>query len=176
MKFTAEAGSMDSKNYLRLKDKESAKGLFVGEPYHFRVHWVTNKTVLCSEDNQCANCNKGIKGSFRFRISFIVKEGANYVAKIFEQGWTVYEALQHLNGDYDLEKHLVKISRSGSGPSDTSYAIIPLPDGKVTPPLAAKLALIKLHDLKHKLEPEKMSVEETLPNRSWESLPEEPPF
>lgn len=158
MKFPVEAGSMDSKNYLRLKDKESAKGLFVGDPYHFRMHWVQNKSVLCSEDNQCPHCNQGLKSSFRFRISFITKDGDDYVAKIFEQGWTVYETLQHLNADYDLEKHLVKISRSGSGPSDTSYTILPVPNGELTPELAKKLAAVPLHDLRHKLDAEKTTT------------------
>ena len=66
MKFKEATGAMDSKNYLRLKDKESAKGLFVGEPYEFRQHWIGNRSSLCSEDAACPQCSTGLKSSFRF--------------------------------------------------------------------------------------------------------------
>lgn len=155
MKFNAESGAMDSKNYLRLKDKESAVGLFVGEPYDFRGHWTGKQLDLCSEDNLCSHCATGLKSTFRFRSNIIVKEGESYVARIFEQAWTVYETMKKLNSEYDLEKHLVRISRSGTGLSDTAYSIIPVKDGEVKPELAKKLAVIPLHDLKHKDDPKR---------------------
>ena len=170
MKFTAEAGSMDSKNYLRLKDKESVRGLFIGDPYVFRMHWVQNKGVLCSEDNMCSHCSIGLKSSFRFRVNFMVNIAPEkYEAKIFEQGWTVYDAMRQLNGDYDLEKHLVKISRSGSGPSDTSYSVIPVPKGEITPELTKVLGMIKLHDLRHKVDSDKISTstDVQVPNKDY---------
>lgn len=156
MKFKADSGAMDSKNYLRLKDKDSVKGLFVGEPYEFRKHWVGNKTAACSEDTLCAHCAAGLKSSFGFRVNFLIKENETYVSKVFEQSWTTYEAMRNLNQEYDLEKHLVKISRSGSGPTDTAYSIIPVPNGLVTPELAKKLMLVPLQDIKHKDEPERI--------------------
>lgn len=161
MKFKEASGAGDSKNYLRLKDKESSKGLLVGEPYDFKSHWVGNKTVLCSEDNLCANCAQGFKPGFRFRVNFIVKEGEGYVAKVFEQGWTVYQALSQLNQVYDLEKTLVQISRFGSGQNDTTYSILPVPKGEVGPDLAKKLAAVPLHDLKHKDEPQRVESKGT---------------
>jgi len=53
MKFKENSGAMDSKNYLRLKDKESARGLFVGDLYEFHSHWGTNRSYLCSDDEKC---------------------------------------------------------------------------------------------------------------------------
>lgn len=156
MKFKTDTGAMDSKNYLRLKDKESAKGLLTGEPYEFRKHWVVNKSVLCSEDTQCAHCATGLKSSFSFRVNILINDNGTYVSKVFEQGWSVYEAMRQLNSEYDLEKHLIKISRSGSGPTDTTYSVIPVPDGKVTPEMAKKLIGVQLQDLKHKTEPDRI--------------------
>lgn len=153
MKFSAEGGSTDSKNYLRLKDKDSARGVFVGDPYEFRMHWVGGRSVLCSEDANCKHCAMDLKSSFRFRINFIIKGENGYEAKIFEQGWTTYNALKELHeGDYNLENHLMKISRSGSGQHDTTYSIIPVPKGEITAEQAKALVKVPLHDLKHKEE------------------------
>lgn len=160
MKFPAEAGASDSKNYLRLKDKESATGIFIGDPYEFRTHWAGTKSDLCSEDSTCPHCAQGIKSSFRFRINFIIKEGAQYVAKVFEQGWTTYLILKQLHeGDYNLEKHVMKISRSGSGPHDTVYSILPTPNGIVSSQTASQLIKVQLQDLKHKDIDSKADVE-----------------
>lgn len=155
MKFKENSGAMDSKNYLRLKDKESATGVFAGDFYEYRQHWVTNKSALCSEDNLCAHCAQGLKSSFRFRINFITKDKDGiYQPMVFEQGWTVYNAMRDLHNEYDLEKHIVKITRSGSGPTDTAYSILPIKNGTVTPESAKALSKIDLQDLKHKNDPD----------------------
>lgn len=152
MKFKIE-GSTDSKNYLRLKDKDSVKGLFVGDPYEFRTHWAGQSSHLCSEDNNCERCASGEKSTFRFRQNFIVKNETSYESKILEQGWTVYCTLKGLHeGEYDLEKHLMVISRVGSGKNDTTYSIVPAKNGEVTPTLAATLAKVPLIELRHKEE------------------------
>lgn len=161
MEFKAENGSMDSKNYLRLKDKESVKGVFAGEPYSFRRHWVVNKSVPCTEDLKCPHCIAGLRATFSFRINFLIKENDNYVCKIFEQGWSVYQLLKQINSEYDLEKHIVKISREGSGPNDTNYTILPVPNGLIKDDLAKKLIKIELHDLKHKVETETQHSKQT---------------
>lgn len=160
MKFEAR-GSTDSANYLRMKDKESVKGALVGDLYTFKTHWAGNQSELCSEDNLCPKCATGDKPKFRFRVNFIVKGESGYEAKIFEQGWTVYEALRALHeGEYDLEKHLVTISRSGSGKNDTVYTITPAKNGEITPKLAAELVKVQLIDLKHKKEEAKKETKD----------------
>lgn len=159
MKFKENSGAMDSKNYLKLKDKESATGIFVGDFYEYRQHWVTNRSELCSEDNLCPHCAQGLKSSFRFRINFITKDkDGNYQALVFEQGWTVYNAMRELHSEYDLTKHIVKITRSGSGKSDTSYSILPIKNGAVTPELGNRLCGLTLQDLKHKNDAERLDL------------------
>lgn len=162
MKFRSEAGATDTKNYLRLKDGESATCIFMGDPYEFRTHWANNKSVLCTEDARCAQCSMGEKSAFRFRVNVIIKETTGYVSKVFEQGWTTYIALKNLHeGDYNLEKYVMKISRKGSGPHDTSYSIIPIPKGDITPQIASKIVSVPLQDLKHKDDPATDKAQET---------------
>lgn len=154
MKFKSEAGAADSKNYLRLKNGESAIVIFVGDPYEFRTHWANNRSVLCTEDKSCPHCNMGEKSTFRFRANVIIRDATGYISKIFEQGWATYLALKNLHeGDYNLEKYIMKISRKGSGRHDTSYSIIPVPTGEITPAIASRIVGIPLQDLKHKEDP-----------------------
>lgn len=147
MKFPDTEGSMDGKNYLKLKDKESARGVFRGDPYLFRIHWTGQKSAVCSGVS-CPHCKVGEKSSFRFRINFLLRENDQFVAKIWEQGWKVYLQLKALHeSDYDLEKTTVKVSRTGSDKNDTSYAVLPVPNGILSPEGEAKLRGIPLHDL-----------------------------
>lgn len=150
MKFPdATNGSMDSNNYLRLQDKESIRGVFRGDPYLFRTHWVGKKSSVCVGEKDCQHCKAGIKSGFRFRINFVVKEGETYTPKIWEQGWTVYTQLKGLHeSDYNLEKTLVRISRTGSGMNDTSYTVLPLPNGAISDETNQKIVKeVTLHEL-----------------------------
>ena len=155
MRFKSEGGgAMDSKNFLRLKDKESAKGLFVGDPYEFKVHWNGKASDLCTQDNRCAHCSLGDKPKFRFRMNFIIHENGTYIAKVFEQGWNTYLSLKELHeGEYNLENHLVVISRSGSGANDTRYSILPAKNGDLKPDQLRAVMSAPLQDLTHKEEP-----------------------
>lgn len=139
---------LSSKDFVRLKDKESVQGVFRGNPFDFRQHWIGAKSSPC-QGGDCKYCKEGNKPSFRFRMNFLVNENNNWVAKIFEQGFTVYQTLSALNrDDYDLEKYVVKITRNGTG-QNTTYSIIPKPNGHITTETESKLALIKLHDLQN---------------------------
>lgn len=110
-----EAGG--SKNFLKLKDKESIQGIFRGELHEFFVLW---------ENGKSREVEPGFPGGkFRFRVNFVVKEGAVYVPKIFEQGLMVYNQLRELHNEYNLEQTVVKITRNGLG-TDTTYSILPL--------------------------------------------------
>lgn len=148
MKFQAADGSgEDGKSFLKLKDKESVKGVFRGDPYEFKKHWKDNRPLMCTGPGcpLCASDPK--KPSFKFRLNILVNENGQYVSKIFEQGWTVYCQLKDLNADYPLENTVVKITRSGSGVNDTSYSILPAPGGAVTPALEATLSKVPLQVL-----------------------------
>ena len=137
MKFKSdlpETGS-GSNNFLKLKDKESVVGIFRGEPRDFFAMWDGKKYVEVAEDDP--------NGFFRFKINFVVKEGSNYVAKIFENGSQVYKQLAELHTEYDLQETTVKITRNGTG-TDTSYSILPL---LKTPPSKETLAFLKKLEL-----------------------------
>lgn len=132
-----ETGS-SSNSFLKLKDKESVVGIFRGEPRDFYAAWDGKKYVEVAEDDP--------NGSFRFKINFVIKEGANYVPKIFENGVAVYRQLAELNAEYDLSETTVKITRNGTG-TDTAYSILPLlktPPSKEALAYLAKMELLPL--------------------------------
>jgi hypothetical protein len=119
MKFRDEIPGSESKSFLRLKDGESAAGVFRGDPYEFFVLW---------ENKQATVVQEGTPGAkFRFRINFIIKmpNGA-YEARILEQGSTVYKDLKAIHKEYNLEQTAVKITRQGSTMNDTHYSLMPL--------------------------------------------------
>lgn len=147
MKFQ-EGGDGDSNHFVRLKDKEWVKGIFRGELSEFKKHWANGKTEFCTGAANCPYCVEGNKPSFRFRLNLItVDPSGGYVAKIFEQGWVVYCQLRDLNKDYPLEKTIVKITRSGTNMNDTSYSILPVPNGAVTAEIESKIKSVPLQDV-----------------------------
>src|ERR1700676_1785789 len=112
-----------SENFIKLKDKESITGVFVGEPYDFSVLWGNKKSEVVPEGTPNAK--------FRFRINFVVKANTGYVAKIFEQGPGIYKRLIKLNSEFQgLDTVVVKISRLGSTMNDTEYFIDAVMDPK----------------------------------------------
>lgn len=106
-----------AKNFLKLKDKESVQGIFRGDVHEFYVLWEGQRSRVVPEGTPGAK--------FRFRINFVMKEGASYVPKIFEQGLTVYNQLAELHNEYELDKTVVKLTRNGTG-TDTTYSTLPL--------------------------------------------------
>lgn len=130
--------SSGGKNFVKLKDGEHIHGIFMGDIYEFFNVWENGKGKAVPEGTPNA--------SFRFRINFVVKEGAAYVPKVFEQGVTVYKQLAELNDVYPLEKTLMRITRKGSSISDTTYTVMPMPQ-PVTPETLAVLKTLELNDL-----------------------------
>lgn len=126
MEFPAK-NSLSSKDFIKLKDGEFIEVIFRGTPFDFKQHWIGNKPSLCSQDGLCETCKKGTKPAFRFRIHAVIKENNNYIAKIWEQGWTVYESLIGINSDYPLEKTWLKLTRKGTDKNDTTYIVVPRP-------------------------------------------------
>lgn len=119
--------SEESLPFIKLKDGDSITGSFAGDPFEFYQHWSGNRSVICPGKATCAQCKEGDKGSFRFRLNFIVKEGDGYVAKVFEQGGKIYDYLRDMDHEYKgLERVPVKITRKGTD-KNTSYVILPQP-------------------------------------------------
>lgn len=130
-----------SKNFLKLKDKESISGIFMGNLHEFFVLWDNKKSREVTEGTP--------DSKFRFRVNFVTKEGAVYVPKIFEQGSSVYRQLSELHEEYDLEKTVIKITRNGSG-TDTTYSLLPLLKQVITKDVADHLKEIELLPLESK--------------------------
>ena len=139
MKDIPESGG---KNFVHLKDGESVTGIFRGDLHEFFAVWKDRKPLEVPQDSPGAK--------FRFRANFVVKDGAAYVPKIFEQGVTVYKTLAEISQDWPIEETLVKISRSGSSQNDTTYSVTPLPQ-KVPAETLEVLKTIKLNDLQSKV-------------------------
>jgi hypothetical protein len=135
-------GDGQSLPFLKLKDGEKILGVFKGDIHEFYQVWEGKKIVPA-----------GTKGaSFRFRINFITKEGASYVAKVMEQGATIYDMLKDLNESYPLEETVVEIKRSGATKDDTRYSILPLPPSKQPGEQAWKIInQTPLNILEHKM-------------------------
>lgn len=125
-------------DYIKLKDKESVVGVFVGEPFEFYTQWENGKPRVVPEGTAGAG--------FRFRLNFVVKEGPTFTPKIFENGVTVYRQLGDLNDEYEgLENIYVKITRNGTG-TDTTYSILPSKQ-QIKKEEIAHIKTLKLHDL-----------------------------
>jgi len=135
--------------FIRLADGQSIEGVLRGDPYEFWQHWV-NKIPSECKGKGCQLCAEGSKAIFRFRINMIVKgEDGNLIAKIFEQGKTIYQLLQDLSvSGYDLEVTKIKIARKGSTMSDTTYNVLPVPNGVLNEYQLKAVQAVKLNDLK----------------------------
>lgn len=151
MQFREDLQEDGSSHFLKLKDKEKVKGVFAGDVYDFRQHWVkterVNKSEMCM-GHGCQYCAHGDRPQFRFRINFIIfdeKTNQPFV-KIFEQGVNVYKQLRELNREFPLNNYIVKITRSGSTRQDTEYSVIPSPS-PLTQNIKQLIATVKLHDL-----------------------------
>lgn len=149
MKFPAiresnGGGGGNGASFVKVKDGESVQMLLRGEPVHYHALWNGAGWAAVPQGTKSP---EGKKAAFRFRIAALVQESGVWVAKILEQGYGVYEQLAVLGEDYDLERHVIKLSRKGSGPNDTTYTVIPLPKGAIQPDLEAKLKLIPLPEI-----------------------------
>lgn len=149
MKF--KVSTEDKRDYFKLKNGQTVKGIFRGELYEFKQHWKDKKSVLCPETEACELCKLGDKPKFRFRVNFIVRdENGAYIAKVMEQGWNFYKTLRNTNESYDLEKNVLQITRHGDD-IHTTYAVLPVPNGAVTDKLEAELKALTLNDLSHSI-------------------------
>jgi hypothetical protein len=133
-----------SKNILKIKSGESATGVFRGNPKDFRQHWKDNKSTVCTGRDTCDLCKAGEKSAFRFRINFVTRENGALLAKVFEQGKSLYEQLKLLNKEIDLEKTSIKITRQGTG-TQTTYMLIP--GAQITEEQDKQISELKLNEL-----------------------------
>ena len=130
-----------SKNFLKIKDKESVRGVFVGEILHFFMKWVGSKSIKTTD--------KDPEGKVRFRCNFVTPgPDGELTVKIWEFPYGVFEQIKSINDEYPLEKTKVKITRLGTG-QDTTYQIMPLLTAKdvLIPDQLAAINNMPLHKL-----------------------------
>lgn len=138
MRFRKLEETSGAQDYVRLKDKESVVGIFIGDLYEYYSVWENKKPREVPKETPGAK--------FRFRVNFIVKDGPTFTPKIFENSASVYRQLEELHAEYDgLDTIYVRVTRNGEG-LDTTYSTMP---GKKqpTPEEIAHIKTLKLHDL-----------------------------
>lgn len=168
MKFPPK-NETGAKNLVILKDNENITGVFRGELFEFRQHWIDKQPSVCAGRQECAHCKGGLKPSYRFRLNFVMRdpESGQRVAKLFEQGWTMREQLEALNEDYPLESTVVRIQRKGSGMNDTTYTILPVKGGALNPEQEKELEAVPLLPL----EPVNEKPDEASPSFQDDDVP-----
>lgn len=144
MMFAPRPKGLGKDSFLKLQDKEEVTGMFRGDIYQFKRHWMNNRGVQC-EGEKCQYCAADPKNfpSFRFRVNFITSKDGKYVAKIFESGGETYDFLSSLSKKYDLSKTVIDITRMGLN-TNTKYMVMPRADVPVTKEFEAKIAAVEL--------------------------------
>ena len=147
MMFTPRPKGLGKENFLKLNDQEEVTGMFAGEIHTFKQHWRDNKSTECIGKgcNICAVDPENFP-AFRFRVNFITLRNDQWVAKIFEGGGKVYDALVNLDKKFNLTRTPVDITRRGMK-QNTSYDIFPRMDIALTADEEVKIkavALLKL--------------------------------
>lgn len=145
MKLPDVQAPSGSGHFLRLKDKETVRGVFVGDVHHFYTKWKNGKSLPCDE--------KDPEGNPRFKCNFVYHDETQgqLVVKVWEFAYAVFEILKGINEDYPLEKTKLKITRNGTG-TNTTYMVLPLVGEKeaLTANQIAAINNMPLHDLKKK--------------------------
>lgn len=124
MKFKGgQSGGGSGLPYLKIKDGETIHGVFRGDPYEGYSNFQTKKWYPLEAGKQEGT-------SYRFRVNVIIKEGASYVAKVWEQGYErtkdiaklMKEAKRYHQQD-TLDNLVIAITRHGATKDDTSYEL-----------------------------------------------------
>lgn len=141
----SEPRSGGGSTFLKLESGSSVQGVLRGDATKFGIHWVGNRSVSCPGADDCEHCQNGERPKVRYLQNFVIYENGAYVAKLFEFGWTVLEQMANLAEDYDLSKWIIKISKTGQK-LDTTYKVVPKPNGALTKDQEAAISAVQLHD------------------------------
>jgi hypothetical protein len=155
MMFIPREKGLGAENFLKLNDKEEVSGVFVGDLYRFKRHWVNGRGSECPGEG-CSFCDADAQfnateadlkkhryAAFRFRVNFVTTKDGQWVAKIFEGGAETYDLLVSLDGKFDLSKTVVDITRMGLK-QNTKYNILPRLDQPITKEMKSKIDSVTL--------------------------------
>ena len=142
MKFTdrPKTGGSDHGGptlYLRLKDGEAVNIIPRGEIHEFYSVFGARGEVTAT--------TPGAK--LRFKMNVVVNEAGTLKAKILEFGMTIYDQLAEINKVCDVTKTKIRMSRKGSGKSDTMYMLLPVVNEPISPKVLATIEAIPLNIL-----------------------------
>ncbi len=144
MMFTPRVKGLGADSFLKLNDKEEVTGVFMGDIYLFKRHWVANRGNECIGEG-CPFCAADPEAfpSFRFRVNFVTSREGQYIAKIFEGGGETYDLLVSHDKKFDLRKTVVDITRMGIK-QNTKYNILPRLDQPITKEMEVKVKAVTL--------------------------------
>jgi hypothetical protein len=144
MLFTPRTKGLGKENFLRLSDQEECSGLFRGDIYTFKRHWINGRSEEC-KSVACTICASDPENrpSFRFRVNFVTYKNGQWVAKIFEGGGEIYDLLTNLDRKFNLSSTLIDITRRGTQ-QNTKYDILPRVDQPITQEMEARIKTIPL--------------------------------
>ena len=103
--------------FVSLKDGDEVLGVFRGNPHIFWKKY--------PDQTEFSEWEEGM--ATRFKINLIVKEGDQFVAKVFEQGAKLLNDISEMKIEYTLN-HWFKIKRKGSTKDNTKYTLLPKGD------------------------------------------------
>ena len=164
MKFPKRDRVNGPSNYLKLKDGESVTGILRGDLYKYYETGFgpTAKIVGPGE------------GAEKYRANFIVKEGAQYVAKVWNFGGKIYDTLSALEeSGWDLDHTLLTVSRVGTTKENTKYTVTPVKQ-EPSPSALKEIEKLELNTLTPKPfqnEIQKPAVKNYAPGSDDEGLP-----
>jgi len=132
---------------MALPQGESRVRLLIPDPWYLHEHWVdvpgvaqtTSRKIVCSGDENCLACKRGLVPSKRNYIPVI--DRADKKAKILEGGVTIFGEIKKFKNDAeygDPTMYDIKIFREGTN-LNTSYSLTPSPNK--TPLTEEELAL-----------------------------------
>lgn len=120
MKFPPRAQSDSYEgvgHFLRLKDGDKVTGILIGELHEFYAKGFGAQTEIVGP-------NEG--GKRKYRHNLVIKEGKDYVAKVWEFGPKIYDQLSDFEAaGWDLKKTLITVSRTGTTKENTRYTVTP---------------------------------------------------
>jgi hypothetical protein len=117
MKFKTREkfNSVNSESFLRLEPNKPVYALLVGDIYEFRKKF--------DEEGKPHIVPPGTLGAkFQFRVNAVIGENGAFVSRILEGGSMIYDRLEELHNEHDLEKVVVKIGKKGAG-MNTRYSV-----------------------------------------------------
>lgn len=171
MKFTKrtmEPREEGGGNFLKLKDGDQVKVVFVGEIFEFYQSWPFGGEKQIYDKPTAGACP-------RFKVNLALIENGKLTIKIWEFGLPIYIQLGDINEVYPLEKTKIQLTRRGEG-KKTTYAILPLIKDAISYKLSVDIKGLKLNVLGQQPKTSTEQIENDTPWPTSENDSDSVPF